>query len=102
MKKIALLLVVLAIHLILLTNLRFTPWPEMLSFPYLFNNGFTLYKDFVIAYPPFLVVLLSLVYKIFGYKVLVLKVFTWLLIILSDLIIYKIVNKVTKKVFTQL
>ncbi|KKP40660.1 hypothetical protein A2130_03735 [Candidatus Woesebacteria bacterium GWC2_33_12] len=96
MKKVILISLIF-IHLYLLLNLKFTPWPEMLSFPYLFSNGFTLYKDFIIPYPPFLVILLSIIYKIFGYKILVLKIFTWALILLTDLFIYKIVDLVTKK-----
>jgi hypothetical protein len=98
MKKVVFISLLL-IHLFLLFNLKFTPWPEMFSFPYLFSNGFLMYKDFVIPYPPFLVILLSTIYKIFGYKVLVLKIFTWILILLTDLFIYKIVDFVTKKKF---
>ncbi|MFC1625522.1 hypothetical protein ACFL1Q_00570 [Patescibacteria group bacterium] len=98
MKKTYLFLAILiGAHLFLLLNLRFTPWPEMLSYPYLFSKGYVLYKDFVVPYPPFLVLLLSCVYKLFGYQIIVLKVFTWILILLSDIIIYKITKIITKK-----
>lgn len=94
MKKIYLVLTtLLGIHLFLLIHLSFTPWPEMLSYPYLFSHGYTLYKDFIVPYPPFLVLLLSFVYKVFGYKVVVLKTFTWLLILLSDVSVFLTVKK---------
>jgi len=35
----------LFIHLFFLINLKFTAWPEMTSYAYLYNNGFTLYKE---------------------------------------------------------
>lgn len=69
----------------------------MLSFPYLFSHGYIPYKDFVFPYPPFLVFILSLIYKIFGYKLMALKIFTWLLILTSDVFIYKIAKSITKK-----
>lgn len=87
----------LGIHLFLLMNLRFTAWPEMLSYPYLLNNGFKLYTDFVHPYPPLLTIILAWLYKLFGYNQLVLKGFAWVLILASDLLIFKIVRRLTKK-----
>lgn len=84
-------------HLLILANIRFTAWPEMLSYPYLFSHGFTLYKDFVYPYPPLLVVVLSWLYSAFGYKLSVLQLFTWLIILMSDVLIVGIVEKLTKK-----
>lgn len=98
MKKIFLiLLLLLVIHLILLVNLQFTAWPEMFSYPYLRNNGFFLYKDMIHPYPPVLTMALSVVYKFFGYKLIVLKMFTWLIILVSDVLIFLIVRKITNK-----
>lgn len=95
--KIALLLVCLiGIHIFLLVNLQFTAWPEMSSFPYLFSNGFVIYKDFVHPYPPFLTLVLAGIYKLFGYKLIVLKLFSWLLVIANDIFIYLIVKKISK------
>src|SRR5690349_12037451 len=82
--------ILISIHLILLLKLRFTAWPEVFSFPFLFNNGFRLYSDFVHPYPPLLTVLLSLLYKISGYQIIALKSFTYVLIALSDYFIFKI------------
>ncbi|MCX6706113.1 MAG: glycosyltransferase family 39 protein [Candidatus Woesebacteria bacterium] len=78
-------------------NLKFTAWPEMLSYPYLRNNGYLLYKDMIHPYPPVLTMALSIVYKLFGYKLIVLKIFTWLIILASDVLIFLIAKKITKK-----
>ena len=83
-------------HLFLLFNLQFTAWPEMSSFPYLFSNGFTIYKDFVHPYPPLLTLILSGVYYFFGYNLLTLKIFTWTLIIINDIFLFAIVKTLTK------
>lgn len=91
------ILILLVLHLVLLINLRFTAWPEMLSYPYLRNNGYLLYKDMIHPYPPVLTMALSIVYKMFGYKLIVLKVFTWLIILVNDVLIFWIVKKITKK-----
>jgi hypothetical protein len=84
------------IHIVLLLNLRFTAWPEMFSFPYLYNNGFNLYKDMVHPYTPLLTTLLAYLYKIFGYNIWVVKFLTYFLILINDLLIFKIVSKITK------
>lgn len=68
----------------------------MSSFPYLLSKGFTLYKDFVHPYPPFLTIFLAGVYKVFGYKLIVLKLFTWLFIAVNDVFIYQIVKRLSK------
>ena len=84
------------IHIVLLLNLRFTAWPEMFSFPYLYNNGFNLYKDMIHPYTPLLTTLLAYLYKIFGYNIWVVKFLTYFLILINDLLIFKIVSKITK------
>lgn len=101
MKKIYFTLIgLLGLHLFLLTKLQFTAWPEMFSFPYLFNNGFRLYGDMVHPYPPVLTLSLSILYKLFGYKLAVLKVATWTLILANDILIFLIVKKATgQKIF---
>ena len=65
----------------------------MLSYPYLRNNGYLLYKDMIHPYPPVLTMSLSIIYKLFGYKLIVLKVFTWLIIFVNDVLIFLIVKK---------
>jgi len=68
----------------------------MLSYPYLRNNGYLLYKDMIHPYPPVLAMALSIVYKLFGYKLIALKVFTWLIILANDILIFLISKKLTK------
>ncbi len=87
----------LSFQLFLLANLQFTAWPEMLSYPYLRNSGFLLYKDMIHPYPPLLTVLLSFVYKLFGYDVMVLKTVAWIIILFSSAILYYVANYITGK-----
>lgn len=91
------LLILLVFHLFLLFNLQFTAWPEMFSFPYLLNNGFGLYRDMVVPYPPFLILVLAGLFKVFGYKVVVLKIFAWALILASDVVLFLILKRLFKK-----
>ena len=91
------LFLLLVFHLLILSRLQFTAWPEMVSFPYLINHGFVTYKDMVHAYPPLLVNILAILYKIFGYKLIVLKLFGWSSILVSDLLIFKIILKIVRK-----
>lgn len=96
MKKIYLILI-LILHLLILSQLTFTAWPEMLTYPYLFSKGFTLYKDFILPYPPALPLILSVVFNLFGYSPYTLKIFTWVMIIIIDLLLYQVLKKITRK-----
>ncbi|OGM31118.1 hypothetical protein A2630_04650 [Candidatus Woesebacteria bacterium RIFCSPHIGHO2_01_FULL_44_10] len=97
MRKYLFLILLLGVHLFLLLNLQFTAWPEMLSYPYLKNHGFLLYRDMIHPYPPLLTLVLSWLYKFLGYKLMVMKIFTWSLILANDVLVFLIVNKLTKK-----
>lgn len=68
----------------------------MFSYPYLYNNGFKLYTDFIYPYPPLLTLTLAGVFKVFGYKVVAIKVFTWFILLITDVLIYLVVEKLTK------
>lgn len=94
------LVLLICLHLVILTKLTFTAWPEMFSFPYLVNNTFRLYSDFVHPYPPFLTLVLSFLFKTMGYSTLVLRIFTYLLVVCADYLIYKIVLKSSNQVIT--
>lgn len=83
---------ILLLHLYLLVHTGFTAWPEMFSYPYLFDRGFLLYKDIAHVYQPLLTFTLYGVFKIFGYKLLTLKVFTWGIILINDLLIFKLLK----------
>jgi 4-amino-4-deoxy-L-arabinose transferase-like glycosyltransferase len=74
-------------------NLKFTAWPEMLLWPYMMIQGLLPYKDIAIAHTPHLVIDLAIFFKIFGVGVLQLKIYTWLLIIFTDLVVYWVSNK---------
>lgn len=97
MKKSIFLVVLLLLHLLLLFNVRFTAWPEMLSYPYLFSKGFKFYSDFVYPYPPLLTLILAAFYKIFGFKILTLKIVSWLFIFTTDVFLFLIAKKLLKK-----
>ena len=98
MKKIYFLLVgLLSVQVLILSNLGFTAWPEMFSFPYLLNHGYLIYKDFHHTYQPLLTLVLSVVYRIFGYELLTLKIFTWFLILISDILIFVVSVKLLGK-----
>jgi 4-amino-4-deoxy-L-arabinose transferase-like glycosyltransferase len=47
-------------------------------------------------YPPVLTMALSILYKIFGFKLVVLKLATWAIILANDILIFLIVKKLTK------
>lgn len=94
------IVLILFLHLALLTQIEFTAWPEMLSYPYLLANGFTLYKDFVYPYPPTLTIILFGVFSLFGFKVLVLQLFTWCLILVTDLVLFFILKKTGEEKFS--
>lgn len=89
------LIPILILHLLLLVNSQFTAWPEMLSYPYLFVNGFNLYSDYVIPYPPGLTFILALIYKIFGSNPEVLKYATWILILSIDTCMFLLLKKLS-------
>lgn len=95
MKKI-LMPAILLLHLGLLYNLQFTAWPEMYSYPYLVNNGFKLYQDIIYPYPPLLTMILAKLYLYFGYSIWTLKIFTWILLLTNDFLIFKIGQKLIK------
>lgn len=81
------------IHLVLLFTLRFTAWPEMSLWPYLMTKGWLPYENIAIAHTPLLLIVLSAFYKTFGVGIIQLKIFTWGLILISDILIFVIVKK---------
>lgn len=99
LKKITLPLWIICVllgHVYLLLNTRFTLWPEMVIYPYLLNNGFILYKDIINPYTPIFTYSLSFFSKYFGYLPPPYQILTWSIIILTDLLIFLISNKIFK------
>ncbi len=92
-----LILGILIGHLFLLLNLKFTAWPEMLLWPYMTIHALLPYKDAAIVHTPHLVIDLAVIYKIFGVGLIQLKVYTWSLIIFSDLVVYWVVKRFWNK-----
>lgn len=89
-----LLIGILVIHLVLLIVLKFTAWPEMSLWPYLITKGWLPYRDIAVAHTPLMLFDLSLFYKIFGTAILQLKIFTWILILFTDGLVFAVVRKI--------
>lgn len=87
-----------SLHIFLLLSLRFTAWPEMLAYPYLINKGFHFYGDIIHPFVPLLVVTLSLIFRLWGNTLEVLKAFTIIVILISDGLLVWVVNKLFKKI----
>ncbi len=91
-----LILPILCVHLILLQLTRFTLWPEMVTYPFLINHGFLLYKDLINPYPPLLSSVLAVFTRVFGYSPNNYKLLTWSLILTIDVLIYHLAGKIFK------
>jgi len=94
MKNRFLLIGAIVIQLLLLVNLKFTAWPEMLNWPYLLLKGVLPYRDVAVVHTPLLLLKLAAYYKIFGVGVIQLQIFTWILILLTDVLIFYVVRKI--------
>ncbi|EKD90254.1 MAG: hypothetical protein ACD_31C00064G0001 [uncultured bacterium] len=90
--------VIVGIQLIVLINSKFTVWPEMILYPWLINNKFDLYKDIINPYFPLLPLVLAKYFSILGISILNLKLFTYTVIILSDLLVFLISKKLSSSV----
>src|SRR3989304_5834172 len=80
-------------HFFLLIYTGFTAWPEMTFWPYLMLKGWLPYKDIAIAHTPILLGDLTIFFKIFGVGLSQLKIYTWILILGTDLLLYWVVSK---------
>lgn len=98
MKKVYILLIgLIGIHILILSKLQFTAWPEMFSFPYMIDKGFLIYKDFHHVYQPLLTFVLLGLYKLFGFNLITLKFITYVILALIDLMIFLNIKKITGK-----
>lgn len=91
------ILTIIFLHLVALVKLKFTAWPEMLLWPYLMINDWLPYKDIAIAHTPNLVFALKTFFDLFGVGIIQLKVFSWILIIISDLVFYFLLKRTWAK-----
>lgn len=83
----------IAVHVLILTQLRFEAWPEMMLVPYLMKNGFELYRDMIVPWTPGLMWVLRGWFWLVGLNVGNLKLLTWLLIAGIDILVYLIAAK---------
>lgn len=83
----------IAVHILILTQLRFEVWPEMLMMPYLMNHGFELYRDMIMPWTPGLMWILQGWFWLTGLTVWNLKVLAWAIIVLTEILIYLIAAK---------
>ena len=82
-----------AFFLVLIPNLSFTPWPEMLSRPFLLMHGWLPYKDIVMEHSPLLLYDLAIWFKLLGVGIFQLKLFTISVIFINSLLILFYLNK---------
>lgn len=95
-KRNLIIVLVLFAHLVLLVNLRFIAWPEMILWPYFLLKGLLPYQDIAMAHNPLLIFSLAFFYKFTGVSLLGLKIYTWALILLTDVLVYWVAKKLTK------
>lgn len=81
--------VVCGLVLLLLSQIQFTPWPEMLLWPFLISHGWLPYRDIGIAHSPLLPTILSLFEHYFKTGTIQLKIYTWSLILCTAWIVFK-------------
>lgn len=81
------------LHILILSQLRFEVWPEMLLMPYLMKNGFELYRDMVAPWTPGLMWILQGWFWLTGLSVWNLKFLTWLIIVIIDTLIYFVASR---------
>jgi hypothetical protein len=65
----------------------------MTLWPYLITKGWLPYRDIAIAHTPLMLGLVSIAYKIFGTGILQLKIFTWILVLGADVLIFGVAKK---------
>lgn len=81
---------IIGFHILLLANWSFTLWPEIIVYPYLLNNNFSLYTEIFNPYPPALIYLLSIFSSLTSYSITSFQIFTWVIILVIDILVYKI------------
>jgi len=89
------ILIVVAFILVRITNLNYSISDENTSFyiAKLMSEGKIVYKDIFYAHPPLQIYLFAMLYKIFGFNFLLLKITPLIFIIISGLFIFKIMQR---------
>ncbi len=89
-------------HLAILLNIQFIDWPELLLYPWLIKNGFSLYTQLLIPYQPLTLYLLKFWYIMFGFSVSSLRLAHILLTLINDILLGSVVYKLNKSVLITL
>ena len=87
----------IVLHLIALSFIQFTAWPEMTFWPYLILKGWFPYRDIAIAHNPMMIADLSIFYSFLGVGLWQLKIYTFCLIAVLDIVLYMIVRELWNK-----
>src|SRR3989344_9404082 len=91
---------VLISHVMALATTEFIDWPEILLYPWLLHNGFTLYTTLLIPYQPLTLLFLQLSYNLLGYWVDSLRILHLIIILTVDLTLLFVLYKTTKSYLT--
>ncbi len=98
MKKHSIVILLLFIlHVILLNVVQFTAWPEMLTYPYLIDKGFSFYGDIIHPYLPTLPYFLLSIFRVFGFTPIILQILTIVVIVITDLLLWYIAQNIYRK-----
>lgn len=76
-------------HLLILSILPFTTWPEMLLYPWLTAQGFIQYQEIIHPYSFGLIAVLTALGNIVGFTPLMVKLATYTIVVLCDLLVYR-------------
>lgn len=93
------ILMIVSIHILILSNIRFTVWPETILYPYLYNLNYKLYSQVINPYFPMLTLIEAGYFKLVGISILNLKIFTYLIIAINDSLFYLLIKRITKDWF---
>lgn len=77
-----------SLQLIVLSSSSFTSWPEMILYPWLMSKGYLLYQDIINPYFPLLPIVLNSFFNISGYSVNSLVIFTYIVVLISDISLF--------------
>lgn len=90
------LVLLILVQLLVLFKTSYTVWPEMVLHPYLLNHGFVLYRDIITPYFPLMLWILGLIAKVFGESILLLKMTTYTIIVLTDVCVFFATARLSK------
>ncbi len=87
------LILAISLHILLLSALKFTAWPEDLLWPYLNLHGLNYYREIFLLYPPLYWLSLTVFLKLAGLSILSLKIATYAVVIATDLLLWRAASR---------